>query len=84
MAGHKTTAAVMSIGSAIAQAAPGGPWAMALAGGMALFATISDKLFKTEGRKVNDLRDAYIARPAAWRALNAKAARGRHDARPAS
>ena len=23
--------------------------------------TISDKLFKTEGRKVNDLRDAYIA-----------------------
>jgi hypothetical protein len=61
MAGHKTTAAVMSIGSAIAKAAPGGPWAMALAGGMAVFATISDKLFKTEGRKVNDMRDEFIA-----------------------
>lgn len=73
MAGHKTTAAVMSIGSAIAKAAPGGPWAMALAGGMALFATLSDKLFKTEGRKVNDLRDAYIAAAGGLAALGEKA-----------
>jgi len=73
MAGNKTTAAVFAIGSAVAKAAPGGPWAMALAGGMALFATISDKLFKTEGKKVNDLRDAYIASAGGLAALGEKA-----------
>lgn len=74
MAGHRTTAAVMSIGAAIAAAAPGGPWAMAVAGGMALFSTLSDKLFKTQGKQVNDLRDAYISAAGGFAALNAKAA----------
>ena len=73
MAGNTTTAAVFSIGSAIANAAPGGPWAMALAGGMAVFSTISGALFKTEGRKVNDLRDAYIGAAGGFAALNEKA-----------
>ena len=75
MSGHRTTAALMSTASATAKAfASGGPWAAAMAFASGLLTTFADKLFKTEGRKVNDLRDAFIAAAGGVAVLNAKAA----------
>jgi hypothetical protein len=75
MSGHRTTAALMSTASATAKAfASGGPWAAAMAFASGLLTTFADKLFKTEGRKVNDLRDAFIAAAGGLAVLNAKAA----------
>lgn len=74
MSGHKTTAALLSAASATAQAfATGGPWAAAITGATALLSTFADKLFKTEGRKVNDLRDDFVAAAGGIRELDLKA-----------
>lgn len=71
MAGHKTTAAVMSIASTTIKAfAQGGPVAGAIAGITAVFSAFADKIFKTEGRKVNDLRDAFFGAAGGFEALH--------------
>jgi hypothetical protein len=77
MAGNKTMAAMMSIGSAVAQGAmQGGLWGAVSSGALAGLGMLGNVLFKTEGKKVNDLRDAFISAAGGLSALNAKA----HDA----
>ena len=74
MSGHKTTAALLSAAAATAKAfVTGGPWAAAITGAQALLSTFADKLFKTEGRKVNDLRDDFVAAAGGIRELDLKA-----------
>jgi hypothetical protein len=74
MSGHKTTAALLSTASATAKAfASGGPWAAAIAFASGMLTTFADQLFKTEGRKVNDLRDAFIGAAGGLAVLNEKA-----------
>ena len=73
MSGHRTTAALLSAGSAIAKGFASGPWAGVMASiGVAIGALA--KLFgKAEGRKVNDMRDEFIAAAGGLAALNEKA-----------
>jgi hypothetical protein len=74
MAGHKTTAAVLAIAQTTIQAfAQGGPVAGAIAFVSAALTSFGDKLFKTEGKKVNDLRDDFIAAHGGLHALNVEA-----------
>jgi hypothetical protein len=74
MSGSRTTAAVMTIGSAALQGfMSGGPLGAVVGGGLAAFGAISGALFKTEGKKVNDLRDAYVAAAGGLSALDIKA-----------
>ena len=74
MSGHKTTAALLSTASATAKAfASGGPWAAAIAFASGMLTTFADQLFKTEGRKVNDLRDAFIGAAGGLAVLNERA-----------
>ncbi|MCX6539606.1 MAG: hypothetical protein NT151_11845 [Acidobacteria bacterium] len=72
MSGHTTTAAVMSIASTTIKAfATGGPWAAAMAGAMAIFTAFSDQIFKTQGKAVNNLRDAFFATQGGYEKLHA-------------
>ena len=74
MAGNRMMAAVMSIGSATVQGAmSGGVFGAISSGVLATFGAISGALFKTEGKKVNDLRDAFVAAAGGIAALDAKA-----------
>lgn len=74
MSGHKTTAAMLGIGKTIVDTLKSGsPVQAAIAGATALITTFADKLFKIEGRKVNDLRDDFIAAAGGLHALNVKA-----------
>lgn len=74
MSGHKTTAALLSVASSTAKAfATGGPFAAAMTAAMGLITTFANKLFKLEGKKVNDLRDDFIAAAGGLHALNVKA-----------
>jgi hypothetical protein len=74
MSSHKTTAAIMTIASSAVKAfASGGPWAAAWATAMGVVTAFADKIFKTEGRKVNDLRDAFISAAGGLGALGEKA-----------
>jgi len=74
MAGRSTVAAVMSIGSAIAKGfASGGVFGAVAAGVGGVLSSFSNVLFKTEGRKVNDLRDAFIGAAGGLAALNVQA-----------
>jgi hypothetical protein len=74
MSGHKTTAALLSTASATAKAfASGGPWAAAIAFASGMLTTFADKLFKIEGKKVNDLRDAFVSAAGGIDTLNRQA-----------
>jgi hypothetical protein len=74
MAGNKIMASLMSIGSAVVQGAmQGGVWGAVSSGALAVFGAVSGALFKTEGKKVNDLRDQFIAAAGGLAMLDAKA-----------
>jgi hypothetical protein len=65
----------MTIGSAALQGfMSGGPLGAVVGGGLAAFGAISGALFKTEGKKVNDMRDAYIFAAGGFDVLAKKAA----------
>ena len=73
MSGHKTTAALLSAGSALAKSfASGGVWGAVITGiGLAITGLV--KLFsKSEGKKVNDLRDTFFAAQGGYEALHQK------------
>lgn len=75
MSGHKTTAALAGVASTMAGLLKEGKvFEAGMAGVLGLLTTFADKLFKTEGKKVNDLRDAFIAAAGGLHALNVKAA----------
>lgn len=74
MAGNKTMSAIASIASTTAQAfAAGGPWAAAVTFATSTLAALGNKLFKTEGKQVNDMRDGFVAAAGGLAALNEKA-----------
>jgi len=74
MSGHRTVAALAGIGqAALAGWQSGGVWGAIAGGGLALLSTVGNALFKTEEKKVNDLRDAFIGAAGGLDALNQKA-----------
>jgi hypothetical protein len=76
MAGQKTASVLTSIGSSMLQAginSKGNLWAILGAGAVSGLSALSGAIFKVEGRKVNDMRDAFIAAQGGFAALNEKA-----------
>jgi len=71
--GHKTTASLMSVGQSVLQAlGEGSPFKAAMAAAMGLITTFADKIFKLEGKKVNDLRDSFFAAAGGFEELHKK------------
>jgi len=76
MAGHKTTASIITVASTTIKAfASGGPVAGAIALVTGLFTALGDKLFKTAQKALNDTRDLFITSQGGFDALNVAAAK---------
>jgi hypothetical protein len=74
MSGHQTTSALLGIGATMAGLlTQGRVFEAGIAGAVGLITTFGAKLFKTEGKKVNDMRDEFVAAAGGLHELNVKA-----------